>query len=255
MNFLLIFILLLEIAFLDATEYCCPDYSFYIKVGSGVSCSQSANIIAIYPPWNPAIQGYNAKLGNAPTASLNIGCEFSHAFDLEVGIENRSIFKYRKFQTPTDGGDSYTRRFDLSVTSIIFSGNILGRGICGLNYDLGCGKIYPIIGAGVGASDLLVTNYRTTGLAPTGDSAPYLSFSAENQYTLRRNFTYTLLAGFEYSYNDWAIRTGYRWFNAGWFKGSQYQRVDSGAAVDVGCDAWDMRFRANEWFVEFKVFI
>ena len=87
-------------------------------------------------------------------------------------------------------------------------------------------------------------------------AAAYASFSSENQYTLRRNFTYTLLAGLEYSYDDaWALSTGYRWFNAGHFKGPRYQRVASGSAVDVGCNAWNMRFRANEWFIEFKIFI
>ena len=67
---------------------------------------------------------------------------------------------------------------------------------------------------------------------------------------------YTLLAGFEYSHSDrFAIGTGYRWLNAGNFDGPQYQRVTSGSAVDVAGDAWDMRFRANEWFIEFKIFI
>lgn len=238
---------------------CCDkpqDYSFYIKVDSGISFSQSANICAPYPPWNPAIQGYNSKLGHCPIAGLSIGCEFLRVLDLELNISNRSIFKYRKFQTPTTGGASYTREFDLNVTSILFSANLLGKGISHLNWDLGCGKLYPMIGAGVGGSDLLITNYRTTGLPPTGDSSPYASFSAENQYTLRRNFTYTLLAGCEYNYKDcWAIGTGYRWFNAGNFKGPRYQRVASGSAVDVACDAWDMRFRSNEWFIEFKIFV
>ncbi len=238
---------------------CCrhpQDYSFYIKVGSGISFSESAHVSAPSPPWNPAIQGYDSKLGNCAIASLSIGGEFLRVVDLEVNISNRSTFEYRKFQTPTTGGGSYTRKFDLNVTPILFSANLLGRGISCLNWNIACGKIYPMIGAGVGVSNLLITNYRTTGLPPTGDSAPYASFSAENQYTLRKNFTYTLLAGFEYSYkNYWAIGTGYRWFNAGDFKGPRYQRVASGAAVDVADDAWRMRFRSNEWFIEFKIFI
>ena len=235
--------------------YCqSEDYSFYIKVGSGISCSQSANVTAQYPPWNPAVQGYDSKLGYAPIASLSIGCELLDIIDLECNISNRSLFKYRKFQTPTLGGGSYTRKLDLDVTSILFSAYFLGKSIRSCNWDIGCGTFYPMIGAGVGASNLLITNYRTTGLPPTGDSAPYASFSSENQYTLRKNFTYTLLAGFEYNYNDyWSIGTGYRWFNAGHFKGPQYQRVTSGAAVDVADDAWKMRFRAHEWFIEFKI--
>jgi hypothetical protein len=232
------------------------DYSFYLKVGSGISFSEPAHVVAPSPPWNPAVQGYNSKLGNCPIASFSVGWELLHVLDLEVNISNRLTFKYRKFQTPTSGGSSYTRKFDLSVTPILFSANLLGRGIPYFNWKVGCGKIYPMIGVGLGVSNLLITNYRTTGLPPNGNSSPYASFSSENQYTLRKNFTYTLLAGFEYSFKErWAIGTGYRWFDAGHFKGPRYQRVTSGSAVDVAGDAWKMRFRANEWFIEFKIFI
>ena len=239
-------------------ECCCQpqDYSFYVKVGSGISFSESADVVASPTTWNPAVQGYNSKLGNRAIADLSIGCELMHLMDLEVSFSTRSTFEYRKFQTPVAGGDSYTREFDLDVTPILFSVNLLGRDIPCLNWDIACGKIYPIIGAGIGASNLLITNYRTTGLPPSGASAPFASFSAENQYTLRKNFTYTVLVGFEYNYNDyWAIATGYRWFDAGKFKGPRFQRVATGAAVDVAGEEWKMHFRSNEWFVEFKIFI
>lgn len=237
--------------------YCQPkDYSFYIKIGSGISCSESAKVVAPSPPWNPAIQGYDSNLGNCAIAAFSVGCEVVNIIDLELNISNRSTFKYRKFQTPITGGASYTREFDLNVTPILFSANLLGRGVPYFHWDIGCGKIYPMVGAGLGISNLLITNYRTTGLPATGDSAPYPSFSSENQYTLRKNFTYTILAGIEYSYTDyWAIATGYRWFNAGHFNGPGYQRVASGSAVDVTGDEWEIRFRSNEWFIEFKIFI
>lgn len=247
----------LFVALGTAQCYCQPeDYPFYIKIGSGVSCSQSANICAPYPPWSPAIQGYDSKLGHCPIAALSVGCELLNVVDLEFSISNRSLFKYRKFQTSTIGDGSYTREFDLDVTSILFGAIFLAKDIAYFNWNLSCGKIYPMIGVGLGASNLLITDYRTTGLPPTGDSSPYASFSAENQYTLRKNFTYTLLVGFEYNYRDhFAIGTGYRWFDAGNFEGPRYQRIASGAAVDVACNAWKMRFRAHEWFVEFKIFI
>ena len=233
------------------------DYLFYIKVGSGVSFSESSNIVAVYPPWNPAVEGYDADLGNCAIAGFSVGCELFHVLDLEVNISNRSTFKYRKYQIPTAGTQPYTREFDLSVTPILFSANILGRGIPHLHWNVGGdSKIYPMIGAGVGVSNLLITNFRTTGLPATGGSSPFASFSAENQYTLRKNFTYTLLAGFEYSCGDrFAVGTGYRWFNAGSFDGPQYLRASTGSAVDVAGDAWEMRFIANEWFIEFKIFI
>lgn len=232
------------------------DYSFYIKVGSGVSCSELAHVVAVYPPWAQAVQGYDSKLGNCAIAAFAVGCEFLHIVDVELSIANRSTFEYRQLQTPTTGGASYTREFDLSVTPILFTVNLLGRGIPHLNMDVADGKIYPMVGAAIGMSNLLITNFRTTGLPSTGGSAPYESFSAENQYTLRKNFTYTIQAGLEYSHTDrWAIGTGYRWFNAGDFTGPEYQRTGTGAAVDVANEQWQMRFRAQEWFLEFKIFI
>lgn len=102
------------------------DYDFYIKLGSGVSCSQSGNVCAPNPPWNQAVQGYNAHLGNCPIAALSVGCELWHALDVEFTVANRSLFKYKKFQTPTNGDASYTRTFDLDVTSVLFDVNMLG---------------------------------------------------------------------------------------------------------------------------------
>lgn len=232
------------------------DYSFYLKVGTGISFSEPANVTAPPATWTPAIQGYNSKLGNRAIADLSIGCEIMNFIDLEASISNRSTFKYRKFQTPVGGGASYTREFDLDVTPILFSIHLLGRDIDCLNWNIACGQIYPIIGAGVGVSNLVITNYRTTGLAPSGASAPFASFSAENQYTKRQNFTYTALIGFEYNFNEcWAIATGYRWLDAGKFKGPRFQRVATGAAVDVAGQEWKMDFKANEWFIEFKMFL
>lgn len=260
MKYILASLSLIAITISDAIYATSSDqlknYSFYIKVGSGISFSESANVVAPPPTWNPAVQGYNSTLGNTAIADLSVGCELLHLMDFEVGISYRSTFKYRKFQTPVTGGDSYKREFDLSVTPILFSVNLLGQDIPYLNWNMGYGKIYPIIGAGVGVSNLLITNFRTTGLPPSGDSSPFASFSAENQYTLRKNFTYTALAGLEYNYKDsWALGTGYRWFDAGRFKGPRFQRVDTGAAVDVDGEEWKMRFRANEWFIEFKIFL
>ncbi len=103
--------------------------------------------------------------------------------DLEVSISARSTFKYRKFQTPVGGGSSYTREFDLTVVPILCSINLLGKDIPNFNWDVACGKIYPIIGAGIGVSNLFITNFRTTGLPPSGGSSPFESFSAENQHT------------------------------------------------------------------------
>lgn len=253
-----LFLLAIPISSALTATYCYPsqNYSFYLQVGSGVSFSQPAHVVAPLPTWTPAIQGYDAKLGSRGIAALSVGCQFMRLMDLEVGVSTRSIFKYRKFQTPVDGGQSYKREFDLDVTPILFSVNLLGREFSCLNWNIACGKLYPLIGAGVGVSNLLITNFRTIELPPFGASAPFASFSAENTYTRHQKLTYTALAGFEYNYNDrFAITTGYRWLDAGTFKGPRFQRVATGAAVDIAGKEWKMRFRANEWFIELKIFL
>lgn len=236
---------------------CCPciEYSFYAKVGSGVCCPETLHVIAPPTTWNVALQGYDTTLGTRAIADLSLGCELMRWLDLDVSIASRSNFKYRKFQTPTVGGDSYRREFDLHVRSILFSATLLGREMSCFTWDIACGTLYPVVGASVGMSDLLITNFRTTGLSPSGDSAPYASFSAENQHTLRRRCTYTVFVGLEYNIQDrWALSTGYRYFDAGRFKGPRFFRVANGSAVDVSGEEWKMRFRANEWFIALKMF-
>lgn len=256
MKHLLIALSLLMITISNTMSSCneCQNHYFYIKAESGISASKCANITAPCPPWNQANQGYNSELGNCPILGLSVGCEILNIIDLEANISNRSIFKYRKYQTSSDNS-SYTREFDLNITSFLFYTYLIGKSVHCLNWSFCCGKIYPLIGLGLGASNLLITNFRTTGLPSTGGSYPYDSFTSENQYTLRRNFTYTLSAGLEYNRNDWAISTGYRWFNAGCFKGPQYLRASNGSAVDIGCNTWNMQFKSNEWFIQLKIFI
>lgn len=236
---------------------CCPciEYFFYAKAGSGVCCPETMRVVALPPTWNVSLQGYNAPLGTRAIADASLGCELMRCLDLDVGIASRSIFKYRKFQTHANGGESYRREFDLNVRSILFSATLLGRDVPCFARDIACGTLYPMVGAGVGVSDLLITNFRTTGLPPSGESDPYASFSVENAYTLRRRCTYTVLAGVEYNVQDrFALSTGYRYFDAGRFKGPRFFRVANGSAVDVSGDEWKLRFRANEWFIALKMF-
>src|SRR5690242_16882177 len=82
----LFFLLAITISGTITAKCCChpQDYSFYIKVGSGISFSESAHVIAPPLAWNPAVQGYNSKLGNRAIANLSIGCEFMRLVDLEV---------------------------------------------------------------------------------------------------------------------------------------------------------------------------
>ncbi len=188
---------------------------FYLKIGSGASFSTKADIETSPAVWDPAIQGYDSSLGTAPIVLAGLGYD-SPFVSADIATSYRPNFTYRKFQTPTPGNTTgwalgqKTRKFDLDVTSLMFTLYFNGRGFNCLNWKMGkSSSIYPIVGGGVGASQLKIFNFRSTGLPSV--VATYASFASENQYTIKYEFTYQLMGGFEYRYRDlFAVSTGYR---------------------------------------------
>ena len=48
------------------------------------------------------------------------------------------------------------------------------------------------------------------------------------------HFTYQAMAGLEFRFMEcWAISAGYRWFDAGKFKGPKYVRDENGIALEA----------------------
>jgi opacity protein-like surface antigen len=237
----------------------------YLKLASGASFAQKARVYASPAVWDLAEQGYNSELGTRPIIGGGIGYEFCSLLATDLIASYRPNFKYSKFQTtPASSAaagnlGNKTRRFDLDVTSLMLSFYLNGLGLDQTHWKLGekAGSLYPILGIGIGASQLKVFNFRSTGLPPVNpalDSSP--SFGSENQYSIRYRFTYQALAGLEYRYNDrWALSTGYRWFDAGRFKGPEYIRDPNGIALDTENKEWRISFAAHELFVELKVFL
>ncbi len=243
----------------------CSDAHFYLKIGSGASFANRAKIHAPSAEWDPAIQGYNGDLGTRPIINGGLGYEFCRTLAADILFSYRPNFKYKKFQvvipnsnTPGLTGNK-TRRFNLDVSSFMGTLYLSGHGFDPLCWNLGCipGMIYPIIGGGIGISQMKIFNFRSTGLPsvdPASDPSP--SFISDNAYTIRYRFTYQVLAGFEYRYHDrWAISAGYRWFDVRKFKGPRYIRNNVGNAVDVGHNEWRINFSANELFLELKIFL
>ncbi len=232
---------------------------FYIKAGSGASFAREAQISAPSSVWDPAKQGYNSGLGVAPILLGGLGYD-SPWVSTDVTASYRPNYDYSKFQTPTTTttpgtlGET-TRRFDLDVASLMLTVYLNGRGVPGLNWKTGAfSSIYPVIGGGVGSSQLSIYNFRSTGLPPVVDGLP--SFASENQSSKSYRFTYQVMGGFEFRYRDvCALSIGYRWFDVSQFNGPRYLRDADGNALDVQGDTWKIKFSANEAFLEFKVFI
>src|SRR5690606_32416835 len=96
----------------------------FIKIISGASFSQEANIKTDPKYWDPAIQGYNSRLGKAGIIGIGVGYEFYSWLSGDISLLHQSKFKYSKFQTPVANLNtpnplpSKTRHFDLESTSV-----------------------------------------------------------------------------------------------------------------------------------------
>jgi opacity protein-like surface antigen len=238
---------------------------FYIKAGSGASFAQRADVTASPVLWDPAPEGYQGNWGSAPILAAGIGYQSQGLFSADVTVSYRPQFRYRKYQTGITGTSTpnplgnKTRQMDLDVSTVMFSLYANGADFDMLTWNPGfvSGSIYPIVGAGVGMSRLNIYNFRSTGLSPTNPPVnPFPGFSSDNEYTVRNHFTYQVMVGFEYQQSEmWAISTGYRWFDAGRFKGPSFFRNKIGDSFETSGNEWRMRFAAQEVFVELKLFL
>ncbi len=235
----------------------------YVKLASGVSIATKAKVCAPSAFWDPAVQGYDSDLGIAPIFYAAFDYDIIPAITIELSASYRPHYSYKKFQTPlpdidTPGalGDK-TRRFNLDITSVLASLYLNGRTYDKLRWNMRSAEsyMYPFIGLGIGASELTISNFRSTGLPPSDPSfiTPDITipgFASENQYTKRYRFTYQVFTGFEYRLlPDWGFGLGYRWFSTTKFRGPSYLRDTNGNSADIICLEWRLRFAANEVFV------
>lgn len=254
------------------TTVCTPTYepktackctkNFYIKIGTGGSFSLKADVCAPTRIWDPAVEGYNSDLSKTGIVEAGVGYDFCDYFSGDVTVSFRPGFEYNKFQTgiPTDNVVNFlgnkTRRFKLDVSSVLFNGYLRGYGFDCLNWNIGCNgsSIYPIVGAGVGVSRFTIYDFISTGL-PSVVAEGIPAFGSDYAYTARHEFTYQAAVGLEYLDCDgWALSAGYRWFAGKRFKGPSYIRRSSGLALDIHGFEWNQHLRANEVFVQLKLY-
>lgn len=261
-KFILPLFTLLTMGTINAQNY--PSDSFYLKVGTGVSFAQKAHVNAPDALWDPANQGYNSRLGERPILAFGLGFQpYCSSFSADLTYSFRPQYKYRKFQTTVAGSTTTgnlgakTREMDLDVSSIMLSGYWSGKGHDWLTWRLGHSKstFCPFLGFGVGVSRITIYNFRSTGLpAPSPAEIAAPSFGSSNEYTVRTSFTYQLMGGLEYNYCDlWTLSLGYRWFDAGRYKGPSFIRTPLGTAADSSGNEWRSHFRAQEVLLELKV--
>ena len=178
----LVFALLCSLAETEAGQY-------YFKIGTGASFSEKTEVSASPLFWDPSPEGYNADMGCQPILAGGVGYEFSDLFSADITLSYRPNFQYKKFQNSTSTTTpgflgNKTRRFDLGISTLMFSGYLSGLSFECLTWKIPCccGSLYPIIGAGVGVNELLISNFRSTGLPPVNEVDPFPAFSSDNAY-------------------------------------------------------------------------
>ena len=111
----------------------CKDQGFYIKLGSGPSFANEAEIKAPLSIWDTAAEGYNGSLGTAPIILAGLGYD-SPFVSTDITASYRPNYNYKKYQTPTTTDTigelgSTTRRFTLDVASIMETIYLNGPGM------------------------------------------------------------------------------------------------------------------------------
>jgi opacity protein-like surface antigen len=242
---------------------------FYVKAGTGLTVPLKAIIHAPAAEWDPSPQGYDSHLGSKFMLSAGLGYDFPWMFSMDVTGTYRFNYHYNHFQTAVDEGTpgflgNKTRTFDLDIGTFMVNAYFSGRGVPCMNWNFGIFSIniYPFLGFGVGGNQLTISNFRSIslpsvrGLCSTNTPSLDPSFGSENQYTERFNFAYQLFIGLEAKFCDaWALSCGYRWFDAGRFKGPRYLRDQCGFAQDIGNNEWRINVSANEFFIELKAYL
>lgn len=239
-----------------------PEKKAYLKFESGASFSTKNTVTAPTSAWIENPKGYSDDFGVAPLFLVAFGYDIIPYLTTELSLSYRPHYSYKRSLSldpntpglPNQG--SITRHFHLDATSLLFSLFFNGRGFNALKWEVGPSNsyIYPLIGGGLGISELTIYDFRTTGLDPI-PGIDFKSFGSENEYTKRYRFTYQVIAGFSYRLlSDWGFELGYRWFSTMRFRGPSYFRNNTGDAANLTGYEWKQRLSAHEVFANVKYY-
>jgi opacity protein-like surface antigen len=233
--------------------------AYYLQAQGGMSYTRCTKISADQSFWDPAAEGYDAKLCKAPVVGIAFGYLVNNWLAVGVSVDHRSIFKYRKFQTtpstalttPNFLGNK-TRLFDLDNSSFMvdFTINKLHDG-CLYDFDCDYFKIAPYLGFGLGLSKNTIYNFH---------SVQQDTLTADNFTT---NIVHSIMSPVSQNKLGWKFQLGldmsacgcfyvgigYRFFDGGKFRTNNYI-IDSGSsfAAPIKTPAWCGKLRAHEVF-------
>ncbi|HCA89930.1 MAG: hypothetical protein CMF38_07780 [Legionellaceae bacterium] len=232
---------------------------YFAKIGAGYAWSNQADVRPNSPSWDPAIQGYNADLGQSTFYFLEMGKTIHPFVDVSLSYINHDEFDYQKYQTtptpvpltPGFTGNSRTRFFDVNNQSILFNINLHAP----QSYTALMGfEISPFIEGGIGYAHNEVKNFHTVGLVfPPGGG----STTSIGKDTHQSSFAAQGSAGINLHPENtrFSMDIGYRYYYGGKFHAPA--TVLSNTASNPGqfvtaTAAWDGKVRANEAYIALK---
>lgn len=229
-------------------EFCCLSSDWYGIIGAGYAWSMNTGIENPDTSfWDPAIEGYNANLGNSPFITIGVGKTFCNMFCFDVGYSYYQTFHYQKFQTGTADtmgftGSSRTRFFDLDHMNVL--ANFSYYSTC-FAYDFCFARFTPFVGAGIGLGINRVSNFHTVGLTNNVGSTTSIG-----RATTKTSFAWQATGGIEIrpTCSALSIDIGYHYYDGGRFEGPSLILSNTLGTAQNG-SPWKGRLKANEVFL------
>jgi len=243
--------LLSSTSFAGAIELPPAPSPWYVVLGGGYAWSNSTHTNLDLSFWDPALEGYNSRLGYSPFITLGVGKRVCPILLSEVTSSYFNDFLYRRYQSstqaPTPGftGTSRVRHFDLNNFNVLYN-LILNSDHFGLNFF----HIYftPFIGVGGGLALNTVKNFYTN--VATGD----VTSIGLNTMRVLSGAGQAEVGLMAYVSDKLSVDMGYRYYYGGDFRSvsSIFITTGSGSPAAIAAPAWRGTLTANILFAEMR---
>lgn len=244
----------------------CDCKPFYIRVEGGKSYAQEADIKVDLNVFDPATEGYDAKLGSAVMFGAGVGYNMTHWLSAGFSVAHRSKFEYAKHQTSTSTSTpsplfNKTRYFNLDNTSFFFDVylNRTGASSC-LSWDCHNINFAPFIGASVGLAQNNLYNFHSVidETVTAGNFTTHQVETIENSF-IKHAFAWQVSLGLDITIcEDVTLGVAYRFFDGGKFESNNYTvnavpGFGSATGNPIDVPAWTGKLKAHEVVANFTI--
>lgn len=244
-----------------ASSYSDPERKTYLGFELGTSFSMDSNLdvpdgSANAAPgggmWDAAPQGYGGDVGNSQNVGIGFGYNATPLVSVELNYNSRPSFSYAQYQTPSPSSiGPRTRYFDLENESIMLNGVVhLDQISNRLKFSIGSLSINTFVDAGLGYSRNTVKNLHSVA-TNTGYVFSMMDSNTVTSPSYQLGFGVTTALD-----SFWELRLGYRYFNGGEFKSSNYITDDpdnlhpSNPSAGTLVPVWSGTLQANELYAK-----